>query len=175
MRTEPFICRPVERFSVVGMGDAGQEFGTFLQTAAIEIYTAKFGYNPVCVGSRGDDSGARVQLRYNLSLALEGAGGECGDALAAFGHICAADEVELAAGAAEYSHSDGVGANLAGEVNLNRGVDCLHMRIAGDDPRVVGVFDRTHIHFRVVVYEGVNILTAKRIRPFRYRFFCDGR
>ena len=65
MRTEPFICRPVERFSVVGMGDAGQEFGTFLQTAAIEIYTAKFGYNPVCVGSRGNDSGARVQLRYN--------------------------------------------------------------------------------------------------------------
>ena len=66
-----------------------------------------------------------------------------------------ADEVHLAPDPAVQPVADRVGDDLAGQVDLDRGVDGDHPAERADDVGVVGEVDRSHLDHRVVVDEVV--------------------
>ena len=67
----------------------------------------------------------------------------------------AADEVHLAADARVEQRAQRVGADLAGQVDLDGRVDGDHALVLGDDEGVVGVVGRVELDDRVVVDEVV--------------------
>ena len=109
---------------------------------------------------RGDDGSLR-KGRHDVGdepAVLELSGGRHRDeALALAALERALDEVHLSAGSGENPGTDGVGADLAGEVNLRCGIDGHHQGIPGDYPGVVCVFDVLHGDRSVVVDEIVDV------------------
>jgi hypothetical protein len=57
--------------------------------------------------------------------------------------------------------ADGIGAHLAGKVNLQRGVDRDHFILLADDERVVDVFRGMEREQRIIVHVVVNLLRAE--------------
>ena len=154
----------VKHLPVIGMGYRNQEFGSFLERTASKVHRPVLGNYPMRVGTGSHDSSSRIDFGNYLVLALVGARGKGCDALSALGHIGTADEIELPAGSRENPRTDGVGAYLAGEVNLGGRVDGLHMGVSGDYPGVVGIFDVLHQHGGVVVDEAVNLFGSEQER-----------
>ena len=86
--------------------------------------------------------------------------GQRDDRPALTGERGAADEVHLAADARVEPLADRIGDDLAGEVDLDRGVDGDHPLEGPDHVGVVGEVDRPHLDHRVVVDEVVQPLRA---------------
>ena len=90
-----------------------------------------------------------------------GRGRQGDDGLAAARLGRAAVEIHLPADAGEKFRADGIGADLAGEVNFQRGVDGHHLVLLADDGRVVDVFGRMEREQRIVVHVIVELLRAE--------------
>ena len=89
------------------------------------------------------------------------AGGQGDDGLAAHGHLGAAHKVQLTARTGIDALADGVGAHLAGEVYLGGRIDGYYLRIARNDPGVVGIGDVPHLDGGIVADEIVHSLRAQ--------------
>ena len=113
-------------------------------------------------GTCGDDAGTLAKISYDArdGPALRG-GRQRDDGFAAAGFGRAAVEIHLPADAGEEFRADGVGADLAGQVNFQRGVDGHHFVLLADDGRVVDVFGRMKREQRIVVHVIVNLLRAE--------------
>jgi len=96
------------------MGDGDEEPGAFLEGFAVQVHGAVFGDDPLHVGPGRDDAGAGFQRGDDLGGEFRRTRGQGDDGLAPFGHLGAADEVQLAAGPGVDARADGVGAHLAG-------------------------------------------------------------
>ena len=103
----------------VRVRDGYEGFAAFAQGFTVQVDDAKFGDDPVHVSARGDDPGAGIEFGYDAEdLPAHGPGRERDNRFAAGGSGGAADEVHLSADAGEYAVTDGVGADLAAEVDL---------------------------------------------------------
>ena len=90
-----------------------------------------------------------------------GGGRDRDDRLAALGTGGAAQEVDLSADSAVELVADGIGADLAGEIDLQSGVDGDHAVIARDQDGIVDVGGGVEFEDRVVVDEIEDTLRAK--------------
>src|SRR6266496_503660 len=109
-----------------------------------------------------DYSGARAQhgndARDRAALC---SGRNCNNRLAALGARSSAQEVHLAADAAVKLVAYRVGANLAGKINLQSGVDRHHIVIACDPLRIVGVSGWSELKNRIIVHEIEKLLGSE--------------
>jgi hypothetical protein len=138
----------------VGVGDVDELLGALADGAAVEGGDAVFGDDVVDVVAGGDDAGAFVEHGDDAADGVVFGGGEEGDdGQAVFGAGGAADEVELAADAAVEAGTDGVGADLAGQIDLDRRVDGDHAVVLGDVEGIVDVVGGVHLDNRIVVNE----------------------
>src|SRR6266566_1386257 len=75
------------------------------------------------------------------------------DRLSSFGPRSTSEKVHLPADAAVELIPDRVGTYLAGEINLQRGVYCHHVVIAGNQSRIIGVCGWVELEYRIVIHE----------------------
>ena len=134
------------------VGDGDQRQRPFLHALAVQVGDAVLGDDVVHVAARGDHAGAGREARHDArDRAVLGRRGQGDDRLAARRAGRAAVEVDLPADAGVESRAERVGADLAGEVDLQRGVDRHHLVLLADDERVVDVLGRVEGEQRVVV------------------------
>ena len=157
---EAFAGGFFQGLAVVGVGDGNQQFGALGEGFAAEVDDAVLGCDELCLEARRDDAGTGGKVRDDLALALGRAGREGDEGPAAFGEGAAVHEIVLAADAREDHVADGVGADLAGEIHLDGGIDGAGARILRDEERIVGVGDVEELHGRIVVDVSVHILRA---------------
>src|SRR3990172_5648056 len=107
---------------------------------------------------------ARALLQHGYEarrLAAQGGAGEGDDRHAARRARGAVDEVQLTPHPAVEARADAVGAHLPRQIDLDGGVDRHHLRVLGDDKRVVDVVRGVELDHRVVVDEVVQPLRAQ--------------
>src|SRR6266536_926098 len=144
------------------MRDLDQSLGAFANGFAVQVGYAEFGHHVTHQATRGHHAGARTQHGHDArDRSVFCGGGDRDDRLAALGAGGAAQEVNLSADAAVELVPDGIGADLAGEVDLQGGVDSDHAVIAGDQDGIVDVGGGVEFKDRVVVDEIENTLGAK--------------
>ena len=88
-------------------------------------------------------------------------GGHRDDGLTAFATRGTANEIDLATNAAVEIGADGIGADLAGNIDLQGGIDGHHFVICGNDVGVVGVATGMKLEHRVVVDKIEELLGAQ--------------
>lgn len=104
------------------VGDADEESGPFADGLAVEVDATMFCDYPLDKGSWCDDSSTWGECWDNFGGAFGGGGGHGDDGYAAFAVGGANHEVELTAASGKDFGADGVGTDLAGEVDFNGGV-----------------------------------------------------
>lgn len=152
----------LEGLTVVGMGNLDESPGALAQRLAEEVGDAELRADVVNVGAGGDNTGANLQSRDNFAFAFVRDGWQCDDGFAATVEAFSgsSDEVDLSTEAGVHAGADRVGADLAGQVDLDARVDGGHFRVLADDFGVVDVVDLQHLDERVVVDEVVELLGA---------------
>ena len=114
------------------MGNADQRHGSFLHALAVQIGHAVFGDHVMHVAARGDDAGAGAEPRDDArDRAILGRGRQRDDGFAVVRPRRAAVEVHLAADAGEELRAQRVGADLAGQIHLQRHIDARPFCAAG--------------------------------------------
>ena len=116
------------------------------------------------IGPGGYHAGSGLQGGDNLGHSLGGAGSQRNDGLAALGQLGPAHEIQLAARSGIDAGADGIGTDLAGKVYLDGRIDGHHPGVLRNHARVVGVGNIQHLHLRIVVYEGIDLLGAQQER-----------
>ena len=114
------------------------------------------------IGAGSHDTSPRMECGGNLALSLECPRSECGNALAALAHSRAPDEFHLPSGAREKPRANRVGADLSGEVHFDSGIDGLHMGVLRNDEWIVRVCNVLHQDIRIMVNEGIDLLTTQQ-------------
>ena len=105
---------------------------------------------------RNGDNGPRVQRGDDAGESALFGGGALGeDGPAAFGMVGAPGEVCGSPGAGVLLGADGLGTDLAGQIDLEGGIDGHHVVILGDDVRIVGVAAAAEAEAGMVVHEVV--------------------
>ena len=125
------------------MRDGDELARTACQALTAQVRHAVLGDDVVDVvlARRADGAGRERGLDLADRAAL-GGGGKGDEALAALRLRRAAHIVDLAAGAGHVLRADALGADLAPEVDLQRGVDGDHVVVPADDRRVVHIVHR---------------------------------
>ena len=107
------------------MGDADQRGRTLTQRLAPEVDRTVLGHHPVDVSTRRHHAGPRLERWHDARDASVGRGRRQRDNRDAIGRQRgAADEIHLPADPRIDPEPDRVGDHLAGEVDLERRVDC---------------------------------------------------
>ena len=164
VRAEALEGGAVEGLAGVGVRNADDQLGALLEALAVEIDGTVLRDQPMDMVTGRHDTGAFRQDRSDLADTLVGSRRHGDDGLAAFGERSAVGEVDLAADTTIELRTEGVGADLAGDVHLEGGVDGADLRVLGDDVRVVGIADIHHGHHRVVIDEVIDLLRTHQER-----------
>ena len=99
------------------------------------------------------NSSSLAKHAHNLAFTSLGGGGHGNDRLSALRARGSIDEIHLSSEAGEDLGTDGVTDDLAGEINLDSGVDGDHLGHLGDHEGIVGESDIADENGGVVVHE----------------------
>ena len=150
------------------MSDADQPLRPLTQAAPEEMGDSVLGNHVVNVTPARHHPRARLENRHDARLLpLLHGGGQGDDRLAALALRRPADEIDLPAEPGVDPGPDGVRADLAGEVNLDGGVDGNQVVVARHHGGIVGVLGGVRLEERVVVYVLVEPLRAEDKRENR--------
>ena len=134
------------------MGDSNELAGALAEASAAHMGNAVLGDDVVNIVLRGRADCARsedgLDLAYRAALCGRG---ERNEALAALGLACAADEVDLAAGAGHVLCADGFSTDLAEEIDLDGCVYGYHVIVLADDLGVVYIVNGQDLDRRVII------------------------
>ena len=151
------------RITEVRVRDLDQCLGALPEVLAEQVDYPVLRHDVVHVGATGHDPGARLERGHDAGhLSPLGGRGHGDDRLAAFRSRGPSDEVDLPAEPGVDVGPDGVGANLAGQVDLDRGVDGHEVVVLADHEGVVDVLDGVGLDEWIVVEKLVELLGAER-------------
>ncbi len=143
------------------MGDLNQLQGPLPDGTAPQIGNAILGDDDIRhVPGDGDHRAGRENGLDLGDAAALGGGGHGNDAPPALGVLGAEGKIKGAAGAGELGRADGFGADLAGQVDLNGGVDGHKVVDLGDHSGVVGVGSLAEKHVGGGGHNIVELLVA---------------
>src|SRR6266702_2758316 len=147
-------CKIFKFLLKAGVGNRDQGKCAFAQSLAMQVSDAAVGHHVMHIGTRGNDSGTRLEDRHDAGdVAMHGCRLQSNDGHAAFGACGSANEVQLPAEAAVWACSEGIGADLSGEVYLEGRVDGDHAVVLRHDEGIVCVADRTELEAWVLADE----------------------
>src|SRR5579862_6448136 len=129
----------------------------------MEERNSEFSYHVPHQPARRDYACTRVQHGNNSrDLLILRRRGKRDDRLAALGIGSSAQEIHLSADSAVELVADRIRANLSGEIDLQRRVNCHHVVVSPDANRMVRVGRRMKLENRIVVHKLKQFFCAKR-------------
>ena len=147
------------------MGNSNELASALAEASAAHMGNAVLGDDVVNIVFRGRADCARSEDGLDLAYSTALCGrGERNKALAALGLACAADEVDLAAGAGHVLCADGFSTDLAEEIDLDGCIYGYHVIVLADDLGIVYIVNGQDLDRRVIIDIVVDPLDRKSTR-----------
>ena len=135
------------------MGNINQSSSSLTERLSIQISNTVLRHNKSHMGTGGHNSSSRAKHSHNLALTSLGGGGHSDDRLSALRARSSVDEIHLSSKAGEDLGTNGVTDNLAGDIDLDGGVDGDHLGHLGNHEGIVGEGNIADENGGVVVHE----------------------